>query len=85
MGSASAAGSVDRVLDTHGGRIRKELLADYARPGPDGRKLVRDVLLTNDAYEIGVTAVLENGQELTLRGISIDDLVDEFPDCDVGY
>lgn len=85
MGSVSATESINRVLDRHGERIRKALLDDYAQPGPDGRQLVRNITLSNDVYEIGVTALLVNGQELPMRGVSIDDLAEDFPDCDVGY
>ncbi len=86
MGSVSAMNSIDLVLGAHGEEIRTEVLQAYvtAESGSDG-PLVRDIILTNDIYEIGITAVLRNGQELTLRGISIDELADRFPDCAVGY
>ena len=86
MGSVSAMNSIDQVLVAHGEQIQTELLDAYviAESGGD-RPLVRDIVLTNDIYEIGITAVLRNGQELTLRGISIDELADRFPDCAVGY
>ncbi|MGO9518897.1 MAG: hypothetical protein ACLPND_17830 [Candidatus Korobacteraceae bacterium] len=78
--------SIDQVLRIHGEHIRTELLQAYvtAARGNDG-PLVRDIILTNDIYEIDITAVLRNGQELVLRGISIDELAERFPDCDVAY
>ncbi len=85
MGSASASASIDRVLQAHGKRIRKQLLSEYARPAAGRSHLVQDIILSNDTYEIGIVAVLKNGQQLPLRGISIDELADRFPDCDVGY
>ena len=86
MGSASATMSIDRVLDAHGNEIRKELLDTYVKAtGDDSNPLVRDIILDNDVYEISVTAVLVNGQELPLRGIPIDELAERFPDSEVGY
>ena len=77
--------SIDRVMKAHGNEIRSELLEDYVNAGVEGDSLVRDIILVNDVYEIGVTVVLANEQKLQLRGISIDELADRFPDCDVGY
>lgn len=85
MGSVSAMKSIDRVMKAHGNEIRSELLEDYVNAGVEGDSLVRDIILVNDVYEIGVTVVLANEQKLQLRGISIDELADRFPDCDVGY
>lgn len=83
MGSVSACRSIERVLEAHGEEIRKELLDTYVRGV--GSPLVKDVTLANDVYEIGITAVLVNQQEIPLRGIPIDELADRFPDCEVAY
>ncbi len=85
MGSVSAMKSIDRVLVAHGKEILTELLETYISSEGDSSSPVRDIILVNDVYEIGITAVLANGQDLQLRGISIDELADRFPDCDVGY
>lgn len=62
-----------------------ELLAAYVGAGVDRSSLVGNIILVNDVYEIGITVVLANEQRLQLRGISVDELADRFPDCDVGY
>ena len=86
MGSVSATNSIDRVLEAHGDEILKELLDTYVIAAEGGSSpLLREITLVNDVYEIGITAVLANEQELPLRGIPIDELADRFPDCEIGY
>jgi len=86
MGSVAATNSIDRVLEAHGDEILQELLDTYVIAAEEGSSpLLREITLVNDVYEIGITAVLANGQELPLRGIPIDELADRFPDCEIGY
>lgn len=86
MGSVSATNSIDRVLAIHGTEIKQELVRTYVRAtGGHSAPLVTDIVLDNDVYEIGIVAVLANGQELPLRGIPIEELAERFPDCEVGY
>lgn len=86
MGSISAAASIERVLRLHGDEIRASLLRQYAQELENGQpSLVTDIVLSDGDYEIDVTALLVNGQELELRSISIDALAEEFPDADVSY
>lgn len=82
MGSSSAMSSIDRVLETHGEEIERELLQKLSR---ETKRLVTDVQLENNVYEITVTAVLTNGTYLALRPIDIDTLAQDYPDCKVGY
>ena len=82
MGSISAMSSIDRVLEKHGEEIRKR----YEEEVPAGLKDVFDrVELGNNMYNIGVTWVFKNGSTLEGPAIDIDNLADEYPDCEVGY
>ena len=86
MGSVSAMMSIARVLEAHGNQLRKELSDTYVKVvGDESKPLVREIILVNDVYEIGITAVLLNGQELPLRGLPIDELAGRFPGCEVGF
>jgi len=74
--------SIDRVLEQHG----QEISQQYEEQVPDTLKPIFDrVELENNVYSIGVTWVFSGGSTLPGPAIDIDALVDEYPDCDVGY
>ena len=74
--------SIDRVLEQHG----QEISQQYEEQVPDTLKPIFDrVELENNVYSIGVTWVFRGGSTLPGPAIDIDALVDEYPDCDVGY
>ena len=81
MGGMSAMKSIYRVIDPHGDEIRKEL----AQQMPDElSEHFKRVILENKTYGIQVLWIFETG---CLQGplIHIDDLAEQYPDCDVGY
>ena len=81
MGGISAMNSIDRILETHGDEIKKEL----AQQVPDElSSLFRSVYLENATYGIKVYWEFDSGG---LEGplMDIDDLATRYPDCDVGY
>ena len=81
MGGMSAMKSICRVIDAHGDEIRKEL----AQQMPDElSEHFKKVFLENNTYGIQVLWIFETG---CLQGplINIDDLAEQYPDCDVGY
>lgn len=79
MGSVSAMRSIDRVLDKHSGDIEQDLLreADSA--------LVEGVHLINEVYSIEVVWWLSDGTRLRGPSLSIDQLANDYPDCEVAY
>lgn len=82
MGSISAMNSIDPVLEKHGDEIRKE----YAALVPAIVKpMFAQVSLANDVYHITVTWEFSDGSTLEGPKIDIDDLAQEYPDCEVGY
>ena len=44
-----------------------------------------DVRLGNNLHGISVTWILSDGFELEGQMIDIDELADQYPDCEVGY
>lgn len=82
MGSISAMNSIDRVLEKHG----KEIQQEYAALVPELVKPIFDhVDLENAVYVVKVTWVFKDGSTLEGPTIDIDDLGQEYPDCEVGY
>ena len=81
MGDLSAMNSITRVMETHGEKIKEE----WARQVPDSvRGTFREVILDNSLRGIQVSWQFEDG---SLDGplIDIDQLADDYPDCEVGY
>lgn len=82
MGSISAMNSIDRVLEKHGEEIRQE----YEEQVPEVLKPVfARIDLENNMYSIVVTWVFKDGSILPGPALDIDNLGEEYPDCDVGY
>jgi hypothetical protein len=79
MGSVSAMESIDRVIRKHGSRIRRELRREYKS------RLIRRFTLSNQTYEIAISAELADGTWLELKPLDIDGLAERYPDCKVGY
>ena len=82
MGSVSARHSIDEVLNKHGEEIRteyEEQVAQVLKP------IFDRVELENNMYDISVTWVFSDGSMLQGPAIDIDQLADEYPDCDVSY
>ena len=82
MGSISAMESLNRVLEKHGEEIQQE----YAALVPDIVKpIFAHVGLENAVYTIKVTWEFTDGSTLEGPSLDIDDLGQEYPDCEVGY
>lgn len=82
MGSLSAMNSIDRVLQAHAKELRQEFMAVV----PASLKPhVKSVILSNNTYSVQSEWEFQDGGTLPGPSISIDDLADRFPDCDVGY
>jgi hypothetical protein len=79
MGSISAMNSIDRVLAEHGGELEARLRESYPS------KLIRRFDLSNNMYSVAVQAELTDGTMVDLEPFDIDQLGEEFPDCEVGY
>ena len=79
MGSMSAMNSLVRVLDKH----EKELKARLRERYPS--RLIRKFELSNNDYSVAVQAELTDGTLLDLEPFDIDQIGEEFPDCEVGY
>ena len=82
MGALSAQSSLNRVLEAHGEELQQEYLAvvpEAIQPHLHG------VDLYNNTYSLDVLWVFKDGAVLDGPSISIDDLADRFPDCEVGY
>jgi hypothetical protein len=74
--------SIDRVLEKHGEEIRGE----YEEQVPEIVRPVFDrVDLENNTYSIVVTWVFKDGSTLPGPALDIDNLAEEYPDCEVGY
>ena len=81
MGDSSAMNSIERVIKTHGDVIREEWLQQV----PESiRGTFKGVMLENEIHGIRVSWEFEDG---SLEGpmIDIENLAEEYPDCDVGY
>ena len=73
--------SIARVLETHGDRIREK----WARQVPQSiRGTFKEVMPGNEVHGIRVSWNFQDG---SLDGpvIDIDELAEEYPDCEVGY
>lgn len=83
MGQSSALSSMNRVMESHGDELTREVTEQFKSP------LIKEVFigLVNSCYEFDVTAVLTDGTMLPLHvdGFDIDSLAERFPDCEVGY
>lgn len=79
MGSVSAMNSIDRVLEKHG----DDILADLRLSNPSA--LIESFALSNNVHSVSVTAKLTDGAELSLEPLGIDQLTEDYPDCEVGY
>ena len=80
MGDLSAMSSIARVLETHGDQIREE----WAQQVPQSiRGTFTEVMLDNEVHGIRVSWKFQDG---SLGGpvIDIDELAEEYPDCEVG-
>lgn len=80
MGSAAAMNSIDRVLNKHGDEIIEKLRKEINN-APE----VAEIYLENRTYSIGVLYKLQSGTYIEGRPISIEELAEEYPDCDVGW
>jgi hypothetical protein len=74
--------SIERVIEKHGEEIRKEY---EALVPPILKDVFTRVDLENKVYIIGVTWVFKDGSTLEGPSIDIDDLAQQYPDCEVGY
>lgn len=82
MGTLSAINSINRVINVHG----EELQREYAQEVPEIiREIFCIVALENNAYEIQIHWVFQDGSSLPGPSIDIEELKDRFPDCEVGY
>lgn len=82
MGALSAQSSLNRVLEAHGEELQQEYLSEV----PESiRALLGGVGLYNNTYSLDVIWCFKGGAVLDGPSISIDDLADRFPDCEVGY
>jgi hypothetical protein len=86
MGSISAMGSINRVIEAHG----PELVAEVTAALPSAlRAMAPRVVLENRTYEIGVVVQFDgpsgDPESLELSGYDIDGIAERFPDCEVGY
>ena len=79
MGSASAMGSIDRVLKKYSTQIKRELRREYPS------RLIKRFSLENGIYSIEIEAELTDGTSLRLKPLEIDELAERYPDCKVGY
>lgn len=79
MGSISAMNSIDRVLENHG----EEIVANLREQYPS--ELIKSFELENGVHKITIIATLADGSALTLEPIDIDQLAEDYPDCNVGY
>jgi hypothetical protein len=79
MGSACAMNSISRVIEKHEDEIVAELKEKYPSA------LIKSFTLENRIYNIGVTAILTDDSSIDLEPIDIDDLAEDYPDCEVGY
>jgi hypothetical protein len=71
--------SINRVLAKHEGELEARLRERYPSA------LIRRFDLSNNMYSVAVQAELTDGTIVDLEPFDIDQLGDEFPDCDVGY
>ena len=82
MGALSAMNSINRVLEKHG----DQMLQDYAQMVPDCIKAqFRTAGFSNNTYCIAVDWEFQDGSILPGPTISIDELSDLYPDCNVAY
>jgi hypothetical protein len=86
MGSISAMGSLNRVIEAHGDELVAEVLASLPTAV---RVLQPSISLENNTYALTVTASFAGPggttEYLVLDPYDIDDLAERFPDCEVGY
>ena len=82
MGSVSAMSSIGRVLEAH----EDEISQQYMDMVPESLKPhITAVTLTNNVHNIEVSYVCADGSHLPGPSIDIDQLADDYPDCEVAY
>lgn len=82
MGSLSAASSLNRVITAHGDEIQQQYMEEVPERW---RTTVTGVVLENNTYTIETYWQFADGATIPGPVLDIDDLKDQYPDCEVGY
>ena len=82
MGGVSAMNSMSRVLEKHGDEIEKGWLNSAPK---NVREKLTGVGLTNEVYSIAVWWQFGDGETLPGPRMGIDELADQYDDCEIGY